>query len=157
MRVGFGYDSHRLVQGRPLVLCGVQVPSQRGLDGWSDADVAVHALIDALCGAVALGDIGTLFPAGEAEYRDASSMDMLRVVCERLAALGTSVNNVDVTIVIEEPLLAPYVQEMREQLAAILGVPVAAVSVKAKTNERMGFVGQGEGAAAVAVATVRDS
>ena len=157
MRVGFGFDSHSFVDGRPLVLCGVQVPSNRGLDGWSDADVAVHALIDALCGAAAIGDIGTLFPPGEAEYREASSVGLLGVVVEKLMSNGMSVNNVDVTVVIEEPRLAPYVPVMRELLASTLGVHVAAVSVKAKTNERMGFVGRGEGAVAFAVATVRDA
>jgi 2-C-methyl-D-erythritol 2,4-cyclodiphosphate synthase len=157
VRVGFGFDSHRLVDGRPLMLCGVQVPSDRGLDGWSDADVAVHALIDALCGATGIGDIGSLFPPGKAEYRGASSMDMLKVVCDKLVAIDVSVNNVDVTVVIEEPRLSPYLSAMRELLAATLGVPVSAVSVKAKTNERMGFVGHGEGAAAFVVATVRDS
>ncbi|MFC2008636.1 2-C-methyl-D-erythritol 2,4-cyclodiphosphate synthase [Chloroflexota bacterium] len=157
MRVGFGFDSHRIVDGRPLVLCGVQLQSRRGLEGWSDADVAIHALIDALCGAAAIGDIGTLFPPGEAEHQGSSSIDMLGAVVEKLAAVGASVNNVDVTVVIEEPRLAPHVPAMRELLASTLRVPVAAVSVKAKTNECMGFVGRGEGAAAFAVATVRDA
>ena len=157
MRVGFGYDSHRFVGDRPLVLCGVHVESGRGLEGWSDADVAVHALIDALCGAAAMGDIGTLFPTGDAECRGASSIGMLGAVVEKLSARGKAINNVDITVVIEEPRLAPYVPAMRELLASTLDVPVASVSVKAKTNEGMGFVGRGEGAAAFAVATVMDS
>ena len=157
MRVGFGFDSHRFVDDRPLVLCGVRVPSPRGLEGWSDADVAVHALIDALCGAAAIGDIGTLFPPGATEFQGASSMGMLGIVFEKLATAGMSVNNVDVTVVIEEPRLAPYMPEMRALIASTLRIPVVAVSVKAKTSERMGFIGQGEGAAAFAVATVMDA
>jgi len=157
VRVGFGFDSHRLVDGRPLVLCGVEVLADRGLDGWSDGDAATHALIDALCGAAAIGDIGTQFPPGQPEHRGASSLRMLETVVEKLSAAGMSVNNVDITVVIEEPRLAPYVPAMRDVLASALGVSVGAVSVKAKTGEGMGFVGRGEGVAAFAVATVLES
>lgn len=157
MRVGFGFDSHRFVEGRPLVLCGVEVSSDRGLDGWSDADVATHALIDALCGAAAIGDIGMLFPPGDEAHRGAASVGMLVDVVGRLAALGMTVNNVDITVVIEKPKLAPHVPSMRAQLAAALSVSTDAVSVKAKTGEGMGFVGCGEGAAAFAVATVAEN
>lgn len=154
MRVGCGYDSHRLVAGRPLVLGGVDIPFERGLDGWSDADVLTHAVIDALCGAAGLGDIGTLFPPGDPRYQGISSLQLLETVVGMARERSISVVNVDVTVVAEEPRLAPYAGEMRRRLAVILRVSDDCVSVKAKTNEHMGFVGRGEGIAAIAVAAV---
>lgn len=154
MRVGCGYDSHRLVTGRPLVLGGVDIPFERGLDGWSDADVLTHAVIDALCGAAGLGDIGTLFPPGDPRYQGISSLQLLETVVGMARERSISVVNVDVTVVAEEPRLAPYAGEMRRRLAVILRVSDDCVSVKAKTNEHMGFVGRGEGIAAIAVAAV---
>ncbi len=154
MRVGCGYDSHRLVAGRPLVLGGVDIPFERGLDGWSDADVLTHAVIDALCGAAGLGDIGTLFPPGDPRYQGISSLQLLETVVGMARERNMSVVNVDVTIVAEEPRLAPYAGEMRRRLGEVLRVSEDCISVKAKTNERMGFVGRGEGIAAIAVAAV---
>ena len=154
MRVGFGYDVHRYAPGRRLVLGGVAIPAPVGLLGHSDADVLTHALMDALLGAAALGDIGHHFPPSAARWRDADSLDLLRQVVGLLTAAGWRVGNVDATVVIEAPRLAPHVPAMRERLAAALGVPVSAVSVKATTNEGLGFVGRAEGAAAYAVALV---
>ncbi|NLE94601.1 MAG: 2-C-methyl-D-erythritol 2,4-cyclodiphosphate synthase [Dehalococcoidia bacterium] len=154
MRVGCGYDSHRLVAGRRLVLGGVDIPFERGLDGWSDADVLTHAVIDALCGAVGLGDIGTLFPPGDPRYQGVSSLRLLETVVGMVRERNMSVVNVDVTVLAEEPRLSPYAAEMRRRLADVLRIADDCVSVKAKTNERMGFVGRGEGIAAFAVASV---
>jgi len=154
VRVGCGYDSHRLVAGRRLVLGGVDIPFERGLDGWSDADVLTHAVIDALCGAVGLGDIGTLFPPGDPRYQGVSSLRLLETVVGMVRERNMSVVNVDVTVLAEEPRLSPYAAEMRRRLADVLRIADDCVSVKAKTNERMGFVGRGEGIAAFAVASV---
>ena len=154
MRVGFGYDSHRFSEGRRLVLGGVEVPSDRGLEGWSDADVIAHAIIDALCGAASLGDIGRLFPPGDARYRDASSLSLLSSVARMVAEAGYDIGNVDVTIVAEQPLLAPHIPRMQRGLAAAIGIDPSDVTVKAKTNEGMGFVGRGEGMAACAVVLI---
>jgi len=156
MRVGHGYDVHRLVAGRPLVLGGVVVPSEVGLDGHSDADVLTHAIIDALLGAAALGDIGSHFPDTDEEWRGADSLDLLRTVVKRLGDAGFRVGNVDATVVLQRPKLRPYVDAMRETLAAGLGVSLNRVSVKATTGEGMGFVGTGEGAAAHAVALIEE-
>ena len=150
MRIGFGYDSHRLVEGRRLVLCGVEVPFDRGLSGWSDADVATHAVIDALCGAAGLGDIGTLFPAGDERYHDASSLRLLEQTCRLVYERGLHPVNVDITVIAEKPVLAPHVAAMRKSLAAAMRIERGFVSIKAKTNECMGFVGRGEGIAAIA-------
>ncbi len=151
MRIGHGYDVHRLVAGRPLVLGGVTVPSDVGLDGHSDADVLAHAIADALLGAAALGDIGLHFPDTDAAWKGADSIRLLASVTARVADAGWRVGNVDATVVLERPKLRPYVDAMRERLAGAMGVDVAAVSVKATTGEKMGFVGTGEGAAAHAV------
>lgn len=151
MRIGYGYDVHRLVAGRPLILGGVQVPSDQGLDGHSDADVLAHAVADALLGAAALGDIGLHFPDTDAEWAGADSIVLLRTVTARVAEAGWRVGNVDATVVLERPKLRPHIDAMRERLAGAMGVDVGAVSVKATTSERMGFVGTGEGAAAHAV------
>jgi len=154
VRVGVGYDSHRFAPGRRLVLGGVAVPFERGLAGHSDGDVAAHAVADALLGAAALGDLGQHFPPDDPAWRDANSLDLLAAVGRMLAGRGLAARNVDVTVVCEAPRLAPHIPEMRERLAAALGLPVGAVSVKAKSNEGMGWVGRGEGIAAVAVALV---
>ena len=151
MRIGYGYDVHRLVPGRPLVLGGVTVPSDLGLDGHSDADVLAHAIADALLGAAALGDIGLHFPDTDAAWKGADSIDLLRSVTARVADAGWRVGNVDATVVLERPKLRPHIDAMRERLAGAMGVDASAVSVKATTSERIGFVGTGEGAAAHAV------
>lgn len=151
MRIGHGYDIHRLVPGRPLILGGVTVPSEVGLDGHSDADVLTHAIIDALLGAAALGDIGALFPDTDAEWKGADSIGLLRAVMQRVTEAGWAVGNVDATVVLQQPKLRPHIDAMREGLAATLGVGLGQVSVKATTGEGMGFVGTGEGAAAHAV------
>jgi len=151
MRIGFGYDSHRLAAGRKLILGGVRIPFELGLLGHSDADVLTHAVCDAILGAVGAGDIGRHFPDTDASYRDISSLILLKRVVEIAAGRGYRVINVDTTVVLERPKLAPHLGEMAEKIAGILGLPAARVSVKAKTSEGMGLVGAGEGAAAFAV------
>ncbi len=151
-RVGHGYDVHRLVEGRRLVLGGVVIPFERGLLGHSDADVVLHALVDALLGAAAMGDIGRLFPDSDPRYQDADSRMLLRQVAVRLDRAGYAVGNVDVTLVAQKPKVAPYVEEMRRNIAADLGVSVTRVNVKATTEEHLGFTGSGQGMAAHAVA-----
>lgn len=151
MRVGSGYDVHKLVPDRKLILCGVEVPYQLGLLGHSDADVALHALMDAMLGALALGDIGHLFPDTDARFKNISSLRLLAQVVELVTAKGWLVGNVDVTIVAQAPKLAPYVEEMRSKLAQALAVALECVSVKATTTEHLGFTGRGEGIAAEAV------
>ncbi len=151
MRIGHGYDVHRLVSGRPLILGGVTVPSELGLDGHSDADVLTHAIIDALLGAAALGDIGALFPDTDAAYKGADSIGLLQAVVARVGAAGYAIANVDATVVLQRPKLRPHVDAMRERLAGALGVSVGQVSVKATTGEGLGWEGAGEGAAAHAV------
>ncbi len=152
MRVGHGYDAHRFAEGRRLILGGVNVPGERGLAAHSDGDVAIHALCDALLGAAALGDLGKHFPDTSAEYENIHSRILLRSVATRLAEYGYRIMNVDLTIVAEAPRLAPYIEQMRENLAGDLGVDISDVSVKATTTEGMGFAGRGEGIAAHAVA-----
>ena len=152
MRIGCGYDSHRFVEGRRLVLGGVEIQHSRGLEGWSDADAVTHAVIDSLCGAAGIGDIGTLFPPGDERYRDASSLQLLSSVVGMVRGRGFGISNVDVTVVAQEPLLSPHVTEMRAKLAIGLEVDNGRVSIKAKTNEHMGFVGRGEGLVVFAVA-----
>ena len=154
-RSGIGWDSHRLVAGRPLVLGGVRVPdAEHGLEGYSDADVLTHAVIDALLGAAGLGDIGLHFPDTEERWRDADSISLLRAVIALLRSEDLSPVNVDATVVCEAPRLSPYRDEMRARLAEAVGLPAAAVNVKFTTAERMGFIGRGEGVAAMAIATV---
>jgi 2-C-methyl-D-erythritol 2,4-cyclodiphosphate synthase len=152
---GIGWDSHRLVAGRPLILGGVTIPHDRGLDGHSDADVLTHAVIDALLGAAALGDIGQHFPDSDERYRDADSIELLRTVVALLAERGLDVAHVDTTVIMERPKLARHRDAIRASLAAALGVEPQNVNVKASTGEGMGFVGREEGVAALAVATVR--
>jgi 2-C-methyl-D-erythritol 2,4-cyclodiphosphate synthase len=153
-RVGIGYDVHRLVAGRRLVLGGVELEHHLGLEGHSDADVALHALCDALLGAAALGDIGRHFPPGDPRYKDVSSLELLRHVAELLQQRGYRVGNVDLTIVAERPRIGPHSLEMRDQIARVLLVDLSQVSVKATTNEGIGFLGREEGIAAWAVATI---
>jgi 2-C-methyl-D-erythritol 2,4-cyclodiphosphate synthase len=155
LRVGTGWDSHPLVSGRSLVLGGVHIPYDRGLSGWSDADAAIHAIVDALCGAADLGDIGTLFPSGEQRYKDISSLVLLGKTNELLKAKGLRVVNIDVTIIAEKPRLSPFIPEMRKCLAQALGLDSTQVTVKATTADGLGFVGRGEGIVAHSVALVR--
>lgn len=154
MRCGLGYDVHRLVEGRELVLCGVKVPYELGLLGHSDADVALHALADALLGAAAMRDIGYHFPDTDPQFEGADSRKLLRRVVELIAGKGYKVNNVDITIIAQRPKLLGFIPEMIETVAADLGVSPDAVSVKATTTERLGFEGRGEGISAQAIATI---
>jgi 2-C-methyl-D-erythritol 2,4-cyclodiphosphate synthase len=151
---GIGWDSHRLVEGRRLLLGGVELPHDRGLAGHSDADVLTHAVIDALLGAAALGDIGQHFPDTDESWRDADSIELLRAVVGVIEGRGLRIAHVDTTVVMERPKLAPHRDAIRDSLAAALGVAREHVNVKASTGEGMGFVGRGEGVAALAVATV---
>ncbi|MBP3632453.1 MAG: 2-C-methyl-D-erythritol 2,4-cyclodiphosphate synthase [Oscillospiraceae bacterium] len=154
LRVGHGYDVHRLTEGRALILGGVTVPFDRGLLGHSDADVLTHAVMDALLGAAALGDIGKLFPDSDAAYAGADSIALLERVTALLREHGWQVGNMDATVVAQAPRLAPYIPEMRRRLAEAMGLDVDCVSVKATTEERLGFTGSGEGMAAHAVALI---
>lgn len=154
-RIGNGYDVHRLVEGRKCIICGVDIPHDKGLLGHSDADVALHALSDALLGAAALGDIGRHFPDNDPAYEGADSRRLLREVCKILDSEGFSVCNVDVTIIAQEPKMMPHILKMRENISADLGISIARVSVKATTTERLGFTGRAEGIAAQATALIR--
>ena len=157
MRIGNGFDVHALVAGRPLVLGGVAIPHERGLAGHSDADVLLHAVCDAILGALALGDIGMHFPDTDARWKDADSRALLRHVAALAAAQGWRIGNLDVTVIAETPKLAPHVPAMRANLAGDLACDVGAISVKATTTERLGFAGRGEGIAALAtVLLLRD-
>ncbi len=151
-RIGNGFDVHRLVEGRRCVICGVDIPHSRGLLGHSDADVALHALADALLGAAALGDIGKHFPDTDPEWKGADSRMLLRQVARLVAAEGLRPVNVDITIIAQEPKMAPHIGQMRENVASDLMLPLNCVSVKATTTERLGFTGRGEGIAAQASA-----
>ena len=155
LRVGIGWDSHPLVSGRRLILGGVDIPYNKGLSGWSDADVTVHAIIDALCGAADLGDIGTLFPSQEPEYKDISSLVLLSKTSELLKAKGLRVVNIDVTIMAQNPKLSPFVLQMKKRIGQALGVDSTQVTIKATTTNGLGFIGRGEGMAAQAVALIR--
>jgi 2-C-methyl-D-erythritol 2,4-cyclodiphosphate synthase len=154
LRIGIGYDAHPLVKGRQLVLGGVAIPFAKGLEGWSDADVLTHAVMDALLGAAALGDIGLHFPPGQAEYKEISSLVLLEKVIKKLAERGYKVGNIDATVVAEKPQLREYINDMRGNLSRVLGVSINQVSVKASSNNGLGFIGRGEGIAAYAVAMV---
>ena len=154
-RIGIGYDVHRLVEGRKLILGGVEIPFDKGLLGHSDSDVLTHAVCDALLGAAALGDIGSHFPDTDPQFRGASSLDLLSAVVGLISENGLTVSNVDTIIIAERPKLAPYIQPMRERLADILGIELNRVSIKAKTNEGLESIGRGEAIAAHAVALVR--
>lgn len=154
MRIGHGYDVHRLVEGRSLILGGVRIPFEKGLDGHSDADVLTHAVMDALLGAAALGDIGKLFPDTDDRYLGADSIALLREVDRRLTEAGYRLGNLDVTVIAQRPKLAPYINQMRQNLAAALRTELQNISVKATTEERLGFTGSGEGIAAHAVCLI---
>ena len=151
MRIGHGYDVHRLVEGRALILGGVRIPFEKGLDGHSDADVLTHAVMDALLGAAAMGDIGKLFPDTDDRYLGADSIALLREVNRRLTEASYRLGNLDVTVIAQRPKLAPYINQMRQTLAAALRTELQNVSVKATTEEHLGFTGSGEGIAAHAV------
>ena len=156
MRVGFGYDVHRLVVDRKLILGGVEIPFEKGLLGHSDADVLLHAISDAVLGAIAEGDIGKLFPDTDQKWKGANSMDLLRYVIDLAKQKGFEVNNIDSTIVCQRPKLAPHIPKMVENIAAVGLIPADRVNVKATTTEGLGFTGTGEGIAAYAVVTVRE-
>ena len=154
LRVGIGYDIHSLVPGRRLVLGGIDIPFDRGLSGWSDADVLTHAIIDALLGAAALGDIGSHFPPGEPEYKDISSLVLLERVRDKLEESGWLIDNIDATIVAEQPKLRDFIDRMRQQLSQTLGIAHSQMSVKASTSNQLGFVGREEGMAVWAIALI---
>ena len=156
MRIGQGFDAHALVAGRRLVIGGVEIPHETGLAGHSDADVLIHALCDALLGAAGLGDIGAHFPDSDARYKDIDSRKLLREVAQLLDRKKLRVVNVDATIIAQAPKMAPHISAMRANLASDLGIAADAVNIKAKTTERLGFVGRGEGIAADAVALLSD-
>ena len=156
-RVGIGYDSHRFVDGRPLILAGVTIPHPRGLLGHSDADAVAHALTDAILGAASAGDIGQLFPDTDPQWKDADSMELLRSAHELVRGRGYALVQADLTIIIEQPKLAPHLGSMAAALAERVGALPGSVSLKAKTNEGMGFIGRGEGIAVIAVATLESS
>ena len=156
MRAGIGYDAHPLVTGRPLVLGGVNVPFEKGLEGYSDADVLVHAIMDALLGAAGLKDIGHQFPAGDPQYKDASSIRMLEHVGRKVSSQGYIIRNLDSTLIAQEPKIAPYIDQMRHNIARALRIEDDQVMVKATTTDRMGFEGRGEGMAAMAVAMLSE-
>ena len=153
-RIGHGYDAHRLVEGRDLILGGVKIDYEKGLDGHSDADVLVHAVMDALLGAAAMGDIGKLFPDNDDRYLGADSMELLCEVSRRLAEAGYRLGNLDATIIAQRPKLAPYIAQMRRNIADALRTDIGNISVKATTEERLGFTGSGEGIAAHTVCLI---
>lgn len=157
MRIGIGYDVHQLVEGRKLILGGVDIPYERGLLGHSDADVLVHAIEDAVLGALALGDIGKLFPDTDPAYKDASSMKMFKQVMALVKEKGYAVGNIDATIIAQKPRLAPYITAMRENIAEVCEKELSAVSIKATTSEQMGYEGRGEGMTAMAVVLLESS
>ena len=152
LRVGIGYDIHSLTPGRRLVLGGIEVPFAKGLSGWSDADVLTHAIIDALLGAAALGDIGSHFPPGDPQYKDISSLILLERVRNELTENGWQVNNIDATIVVERPKLRDFIDQMRQQVSQTLDINISQVSVKASTSDQLGSIGRGEGIAVYAIA-----
>lgn len=154
IRIGHGYDVHRLVEGRALIIGGVEIPYEKGLLGHSDADVLLHAIADALLGAAALGDIGKLFPDNDEQYLGANSLELLRKVGSKLCACGFAPSNIDATVIAQRPRLAPYIPEMRKRIAYALDMDIDAVSVKATTEEGLGFSGEGAGIAAHAVCLI---
>ncbi len=156
MRIGHGYDVHRLVEGRKLILGGVELPYEKGLLGHSDADVLTHAIMDALLGAAALGDIGQLFPDRDPAYEGADSLVLLEKVAALLAERGYAIGNIDATVLAQRPKLAPHIPQMRQKLAAACGLEIGRVSVKATTEEGLGFTGSGQGIAAHAVCLLEE-
>lgn len=157
MRIGHGYDVHRLTEGRPLILGGVTVPYEKGLLGHSDADVLLHAVMDAILGALCLGDIGHLFPDSDPAYEGADSMGLASQVADRMVQAGYRVGNVDVTVIAQAPKLAPFIPAMRAHVASVLGTAPDRISIKATTEERLGFTGAGEGIAAHAVCLLEEA
>ena len=155
MRIGHGYDVHRLVEGRPLILGGVTIPYEKGLLGHSDADVLTHAIADALLGAAAMGDIGKWFPDTDPQYAGADSLKLLSVVCAMLRRGGFEIENLDATVIAQAPKMRPYIDEMRRNLASCCGITTEQISVKATTEEGLGFTGAGEGIAVHAVCLLR--
>ena len=156
MRIGHGYDVHRLVEGRKLILGGVEIPYEKGLDGHSDADVLVHALMDAMLGALALGDIGQHFPDTDPEYKGADSLKLLDKVCEIIDNSDYVFSNADMTICCQSPKLAPYIMDMRSKIAETIGCDIDQISIKATTEERLGFTGEGLGISATAVVLLEE-
>ncbi len=156
MRIGHGFDAHRLVEGRALILGGVRIPFERGSLGHSDGDALAHAIADALLGAAALGDLGSRFPDSDSRWKDADSMELLAECSAAVRDAGFAIVNLDATIVVERPKLAPFIAQMREGVAACLGVPAGCVGVKAKSSEGMGYTGDGTGIAVHAVALLRE-
>lgn len=154
MRIGTGFDTHRLAEGRDLIIGGVKIPYEKGLFGHSDADVLIHAVIDSLLGAAALGDIGTHFPDTDEKYKGISSMKLLSHTAELIKKAGYRIGNIDTTLIAQAPKMAPYIKEMEKNLASALGIDVSSVSVKAKSNEKMGFTGRGEGMEARAISLI---
>ena len=154
MRIGHGYDVHRLVEGRKLIIGGVDIPYEKGLLGHSDADVLAHAIMDALLGAAALGDIGKLFPDNDPAFEGADSMKLLARVAEVLDEKGYAIGNIDSTVIAQKPKLAPYIEQMRRRMAEVCGIDMEQLSVKATTEEKLGFTGSGEGIAAHAVCLI---
>lgn len=156
LRTGIGHDVHRFVSGRRLVLGGVDIPHEKGLEGWSDADALIHAVIDALLGAAGLGDIGRHFPPGIDEYRNISSLVLLQRTAASLQENGWQIGNIDATVIAEQPRLSPHIDTMRQRMSQALGITPAQVNVKAGTSEGLGFTGRREGIAALAVATIEE-
>lgn len=154
MRVGIGYDVHRLTGGRSLVLGGITIPFEKGLHGWSDADVLLHAIMDALLGAAGLGDIGSQFPPDDPMFKDISSVTLLDRVSTLIRKHGWRINNIDATIIAERPLLKPFINQMKQNIGQTLSIEDSKIGIKATTNEGMGFIGRGEGIAAFAVASI---
>ena len=157
MRVGFGFDVHRLEFGKDLILGGVHIPHETGLSGHSDADVLIHAVVDALLGAAGLGDIGSHFPDSEDRFKDANSREFLKQVTQLLSDCGFSISNLDATVVAEAPRLSPYISSMKQNLSDELGMDADRINIKATTNERMGFIGRQEGIAAYAIVSLNES
>ena len=155
MRIGFGYDVHKLVEGRKCIICGVDIPHDKGLLGHSDADVAIHALCDAILGAAALGDIGRLFPDTDDEFKGIDSRILLKHVMERVNDAGYRIGNVDITIAAQKPKMMPHIEKMRENIAETIECDIRAVSIKATTTEKLGFEGREEGISAYAVALLQ--
>lgn len=154
LRIGIGYDTHPLVKKGRLILGGVEIPFDKGLTGWSDADALTHAIIDALLGAAALGDIGSHFPAGEAEYRDISSLILLEEVNDKLATEGWRISNIDAVVIAEQPKLNKFISQIRSSLSQTLGIKTDQVSIKASSSDKLGYTGRGEGIEARAVALI---
>lgn len=155
MYIGFGYDVHRLKKGRKLILGGVEIAAPKGLDGHSDADVLIHALMDALLGAAGLEDIGHFFPNTDPKYKGVSSMVLLEIVYKELKKRKFTINNIDMTLVAETPKVYPYIKQMKENISKTIKLPKARIAIKATTNEKMGFAGRKEGIAAMAVASIK--